>query len=71
MLRIKRFYLKTNFRSGHSTTQAVTLIIDKIQKAIENKCYSCGVFLDLSKAFETVNHHILTQKLECYMVFVE
>jgi retron-type reverse transcriptase len=46
------------FRSGHSTTQAVTLIIDKIQKAIENKCYSCGIFLNLSKAFDTVNHLI-------------
>jgi hypothetical protein len=54
------------FRSGHSTTLAVTLIIDKIQKAIENKCYSCGIFL--SKAFDTVNHLILTQKLECYGV---
>ena len=68
------FYLKKKilfenqfgFRSGHSTTQAVTLVIDKIQKAIENKCYSCGIFLDLSKAFDTVNHRILTQKLECY-----
>jgi hypothetical protein len=56
------------FRSGHSTTQAVTLIIDKIQKAIENKCYSCGIFLNLSKAFDTVNHLILTKKLECYGV---
>ena len=56
------------FRSGHSTTQAVTLIIDKIQKAIENKCYSCGISLDLTKAFDTVNHLILTQKLECYGV---
>ena len=54
------------FRSAQSTTQAVTLIIDKIQRAIENKSYSCGIFLDPSKAFDTVNHHILTQKLECH-----
>ena len=35
------------FRSGRSTTQASMLITDKIQRAIENKIYSCGIFLDL------------------------
>ena len=45
---------------------AVLSIIDKIQKAIEDGNFSCGIFLDLSKAFETVNHQILLQKLEYY-----
>jgi hypothetical protein len=54
------------FRSNHSTIQAVLSITDKIQQAIENKKYSCGIFLDLSKAFDTVDHVILLQKLECY-----
>jgi retron-type reverse transcriptase len=54
------------FRSGYSTVQAVTLITDKIQKAVENKQYSCGIFLDLNKAFNTVNHDILITKLEHY-----
>ena len=54
------------FRSNHSTNYAVLSIVDKIQKAIENKNYSCGIFLDLSKAFDTVNHAILIQKLEHY-----
>ena len=35
------------FRSIHSTTQAILQITDKIQKSIENKLYSCGIFLDL------------------------
>ena len=54
------------FRSNHSTTQAILKMTDKIQKAIENKEYSCGIFLDLSKAFDTVNHQILIQKLDHY-----
>ena len=39
---------------------------DRIQKAIEDKQYSCGIFLDLSKAFDTVDHQILLHKLEAY-----
>ena len=40
------------FRSNLSTTHAILLITDKIQRAIESKLYSCGIFLDLSKAFD-------------------
>ncbi len=41
-------------------------IVDKIQKAIEECQFSCGVFLDFSKVFDTVNHDILIMKLEHY-----
>ena len=54
------------FRSKHSTLHAVISITDKIQKAIDQGYYSCGIFLDLSKAFDTVNHQILLDKLEYY-----
>ena len=54
------------FRAKYSTIQAVSLITDKIQKAIEEGLYSCGIFLDLSKAFDTVNYKILISKLEHY-----
>ena len=53
-------------RSSHSTVHALTLMIDKIQRAIDSKNYSCGIFIDLCKAFDTVDHHILLDKLEYY-----
>ena len=47
------------FRLHHSTDHAVLSIIDQVQKAIEDRDYPCGIFLDFSKAFDTVNHNIL------------
>ena len=41
------------FRAKHSTLHAILSIVDKIQEAIEEKTFSCGIFLDLTKAFDT------------------
>ena len=54
------------FRKGHSTSQAIAEIADNLRNAIDNNLYSCGVFLDFSKAFDTVNHTILLKKMERY-----
>ena len=40
--------------------------MEKIQNSSEGREYSCGVFLDFSNAFDTVNHKILFMKLEHY-----
>jgi hypothetical protein len=54
------------FRASYSTSHALISIIDKIQVAIENRDFICGVFIDLSKAFDTVDHNILLKKLDFY-----
>ena len=54
------------FREHHSTSMALVKLLDKITRELDNKCYSIGIFLDLSKAFDTIDHNILLDKLQCY-----
>ena len=54
------------FRKKHSTTHALIDLYDKISSALDHKEYAVGVFLDLSKAVDTVNHEILFDKLYYY-----
>jgi hypothetical protein len=54
------------FRKGYSTEQAILEITDNIKTSIDNNEITCGLFLDFSKAFDTVNHQILLSKLYKY-----
>ena len=54
------------FQKNKSTTHSLIEIVETIRTRIENKHYGCGIFIDLKKAFDTVNHDILLQKLEHY-----
>ena len=54
------------FRKNNSTSFALIEITEKIKETIDNKKYGCGIFIDLRKAFDTVNHEILLKKLEHY-----
>ena len=54
------------FRKNHSTNLAIIEVIDKISEAMDDRSCTLGVFLDLSKAFDTLNHNILFAKLHHY-----
>ena len=54
------------FREGHSTSTAILELIHKINRAIDKGEFTLAVFIDLSKAFDVIDHSILLQKLDYY-----
>ena len=54
------------FRQQPSTEHAIPDIISRIQSYMDKKLFSCGVFIYISKAFNTVDHDILLEKLNHY-----
>ena len=54
------------FRSNHSTEHTLISLIETIKKSLHNDEIVCGVFIDLQKAFDTVNHEDLLEKLNHY-----
>ena len=56
------------FRSGYSCENAICELVGTIAKHKEQKETSIGVFIDLSKAFDTLNHSMLLSKMEKYSI---
>ena len=56
------------FRKKHSTNHAQVEITENIRKALDVNKFACIVFVDFQKAFDTVNHDILINKLDHYGV---
>ena len=52
------------FRKNHSTSHAINSSINYVNNSLKNKEHVLGIFIDLSKAFDTNNHQILLSKLE-------
>ena len=56
------------FRKAHSTENTLINIVERIRSSLDNGEFACGVFVDLQKAFDTVDHEILLAKLDHYGV---
>lgn len=54
------------FRANHSTESAIIQFTNNVYKYLEIKHHVVGIFIDLSKAFDSLNHRILLEKLEHY-----
>ena len=73
-IRLKQFMTSNNilhenqfgFRSGLSTSMALLQLVDELTESIDSKKVTIGVFVDLAKAFDTIDHDILLKKMLHY-----
>ena len=54
------------YRKGYNAQHALLSLLEKWKKSLDKGGYAGGVLMDLSKAFETLNHELLTAKLHAY-----
>jgi hypothetical protein len=74
--RLKYFFHKHNifteaqngFRKGKCIETATQALIERIQEALDKRMYTIGIFIDLSKAYDVLNHELLLEKLSYYGV---
>ena len=54
------------FRQKISTSHAIIILSENIRQALDERYIGCGIFMDLHKAFDIVDHEILLSKLDYY-----
>ena len=62
------YYRQFGFRKDFSTKHAILTLLESTQKALDDGQFACRIFIDLEKAFDTVSHDILLEKLNYYGV---
>ena len=60
------YYKQFGFCKNFSTAHAIITFIENVQSALENNKFACGIFIDLEKVFDTVDHNILLSKFNYY-----
>ena len=60
------YSLQFGFQQKYSTTHALINLTESIRQTLDEGSFGCGIFVDLQKAFDTVDHKILLHKLEYY-----
>ena len=54
------------YRKGYNTQYALITLLQKWKIMLDNHGYACTIIMDLTKAFDTVNHELLSAKLYAY-----
>ena len=57
------YYIQFGFRKDFSTNHVILTLLEIMQKALNDRQYACRIFIDLGKAFDTLSHGILLEKL--------
>ena len=60
------YYRQFGFRKDFSTNYAILTLLESIQKGLDDWEFTCGILIDVAKAFHIVSHDTLLEKLNHY-----